>query len=47
MGKLPQRKKLRLKDYDYSQAVCYFITIYTNEYIQTNLFKWQEDKYYI
>ncbi|MFZ5966962.1 MAG: transposase [Bacillota bacterium] len=29
MGNLPQRKQIRLKDYDYSQAGYYFITICT------------------
>lgn len=30
MDKLPRRKNTRLKNYDYSQAGCYFITICTN-----------------
>ena len=31
MGKLPKRKNLRLKNYDYSQAGYYFITICTKD----------------
>lgn len=31
MDKLPQRKDIRLKDYDYSQAGYYFITICTKD----------------
>jgi len=31
MGKLPQRKNIRLKKYDYSQAGYYFITICTKD----------------
>lgn len=31
MDKLPQRKNIRLKNYDYSQAGYYFITICTND----------------
>lgn len=30
-NKLPQRKQLRLKNYDYSQNGCYFITICTED----------------
>ncbi|NLB88370.1 MAG: hypothetical protein GX790_03970 [Syntrophomonadaceae bacterium] len=30
MNQLPQRKRLRLKDYDYSQSGYYFITICTH-----------------
>lgn len=30
MDKLPKRKNIRLKDYDYSQAGYYFVTICTN-----------------
>ncbi|MFZ5969676.1 MAG: hypothetical protein ACOYVK_21155 [Bacillota bacterium] len=29
MDSLPQRRQLRLKDYDYSQAGYYFVTICT------------------
>lgn len=31
MDKIPKRKNIRLKDYDYSQAGYYFITICTNK----------------
>ena len=31
LRKLPKRKNIRLKDYDYSQAGCYFITICTKD----------------
>lgn len=31
MDKLPQRKSIRLKDYDYSQAGYYFVTICTKD----------------
>lgn len=31
MDKLPQRKSIRLKDYDYSQAGFYFVTICTKD----------------
>ncbi|MDF2548595.1 MAG: hypothetical protein K0R93_3493 [Anaerosolibacter sp.] len=31
MDNLSQRKQLRLKDYDYSQAGCYFLTICTKD----------------
>ncbi|MFT9496667.1 transposase [Anaerosolibacter sp.] len=31
MDKLPQRKHIRMKDYDYSQVGCYFITICTHD----------------
>jgi hypothetical protein len=34
-SKLPQRKNIRLKDYDYSMAGYYFITICTYERKQT------------
>lgn len=36
MDKLPQRKNMRLKEYDYSQAGYYFITICTKD--RMNLF---------
>ena len=36
MNRLPQRKGIRLKDYDYSQAGYYFITICTRD--KRNLF---------
>ena len=36
MEKLPKRKNIRLKDYDYSQAGYYFVTICTND--KKNLF---------
>ena len=31
MNELPKRKQIRLKDYDYSQNGCYFITICTHK----------------
>ena len=36
MEKLPKRKNIRLKEYDYSQAGYYFVTICTND--KKNLF---------
>lgn len=31
MNELPKRKNIRLKDYDYSQPGCYFVTICTQD----------------